>query len=458
MAAREILCWSPGPPDAAITEHLSRQGWQVLQAGDAHSVTRLLAARQVPVGLLCLHDYAPAQFNMVQNCLQGLRGRCAIEWVGALPPKALLLSCWRDLVLDYFFDHHPQPVDLDRLDLMLASALRRAVLRQPKGEPPPDAENLGMIGQSEAMNRLRQHIRKVAPTDAPVLISGESGSGKELAAQAIHRVSRRASGPFVAVNCGAIAPALIQSELFGHERGSFTGAIAGRSGLIETASGGTLFLDEIADLPLELQTNLLRFLQEHTIHKVGSSRSQRVDVRVIAASHTDLAHAVSTARFREDLFYRLSVLPVSVPPLRERLADVPALAQHFFCTSLSGSPQTRVEGFGQAALAALMAYAWPGNVRELHNRVRRAVVMADQRLISPQDLGLAAPAAPAGMALETVRTLAERDAIALTLGQVDRNVTHAARLLGISRMTLYRLMDKHGLSRRPDSLPLGDAA
>ena len=458
MLAREVLCWNPGPPDAALAGHLRCQGWHVVNAGDASAVRRELTARQLPVGLLWVPDGSALQISAVQACLQALRGQCDTLWVGVLPAQALDMACWRELVLNHLLDHDAQPLAFDKLDQMLASVLRRAQLRERENWQPPAGDSLGMIGQSEAMRQLRQHIRKVAPTDAPVLISGESGSGKELTAQAIHQLSRRAGGPFVAVNCGAIAPALIQSELFGHERGSFTGAVAGRAGLIEAAAGGTLFLDEIADLPLELQTNLLRFLQEHTIHKVGSSRSQPVDVRVIAASHTDLAGAVAKGRFREDLFYRLSVLPVRVPPLRERLTDVPALAQHFLRASLAGSPQAHAEGLSQAALTALMLHPWPGNVRELHNRVRRAVVMADQRLITPQDLGLAAPEQLDALALETVRTLAERDAIAQTLGRVDSNVTHAARLLGISRMTLYRLMDKHGLNRSTGSLPLDAAA
>jgi DNA-binding NtrC family response regulator len=218
--------------------------------------------------------------------------------------------------------------------------------------------------------------------------------------------------------------------------------------LIEAASGGTLFLDEIADLPLELQTNLLRFLQERTIQRVGSNKSLQVDVRVIAASHVDLAAAVSTGRFREDLFYRLSVLPITVPSLRERQADVLALAHYFLGASTERVNHVQILGFSHKAVEAMMFHTWPGNVRELCNRVKRAVVMTDQRLISPDDLGLTVPVSPAGMELEAVRTLAERDAITLALVRVDSNVTHAARALGISRMTMYRLMDKHGLSLR----------
>jgi DNA-binding NtrC family response regulator len=221
--------------------------------------------------------------------------------------------------------------------------------------------------------------------------------------------------------------------------------MASKQGLIESASSGTIFLDEVGDLPLELQTTLLRFLQERTIHRVGSTRSLHVDARVVAASHINLAAAVAAGRFREDLFYRLNVLPLNVPPLRERMVDVPLLAQHFLQRCLADQRQRRVDGFNRSAVAAMMAHHWPGNVRELHNRVQRAFVMTDQRLITPDDLMLCAPAASVGMRLEAIRTLAERDAITNTLERVGSNVTHAARELGISRMTLYRLIDKHRL-------------
>jgi DNA-binding NtrC family response regulator len=305
---------------------------------------------------------------------------------------------------------------------------------------------MALLGQSSAIQQLRHQIRKVAQVGAPVLIAGESGSGKELTARAVHNHSSRANGPFVAVNCGAIPASLIQSELFGYERGAFTGALRERRGLIESAAGGTLFLDEIGDLPMELQVNLLRFLQEGRINRVGASQSIGVDARIIAASHMDLEHGVKSGQFREDLLYRLNVLPLLVPPLRERKDDLELLSAHFF-EVFSQDKNPRLTGFNKRAINAIRAYDWPGNVRELINRIRRAMVMSDGRLITPSDMGLSEEAlARTGEALEDARIRAERDAIADCLQCSGNNISRAARDLGISRMTLYRLMVKHGVN------------
>jgi two-component system, NtrC family, response regulator HydG len=445
MKARKVLCVSLEDDSPQVADHLRAEGWEVSVAANLAMAQSLPPDPSVQVGVLLLGNLPADRLPAVAEFLRLSR---AMEWVGVVSSNALDSPVLRELVLNYFFDYHTKPFDWRVLDLTLGHAFRRALLRGQIHQPVQASGNMGMVGNSATIADLRQQIRKVANSEAPVLIGGESGSGKELAARAVHQCSWRKAGPFVAVNCGAIAPSLIHSELFGHERGSFTGATVGKQGLIESANSGTLFLDEITDLPLELQTNLLRFLQEHTIHRVGSTRSVQVDARVIAASHVDLSQAVAAGRFREDLFYRLNVLPLMVPSLRERLPDVPILAQHFLQNCRLDRHQRPIEGFSRQAIAAMMSHNWPGNVRELYNRVQRAFVMTDQNLVTPADLGLTVKSVSASIALDAVRTLAERDAISLTLGRVDRNITHAARELGISRMTLYRLMDKHGLAPR----------
>jgi two-component system, NtrC family, response regulator HydG len=445
MKPRKVLCVNLEGDSPEVAHHLQNEGWEVAIATDLIAAQHLQTQPSVQVGVLLLGNPAADRLQAVEEFLRLSRD---MEWVGLVSCEALDSPAMRELVLNYFFDYHTKPLDWRVLDLTLGHAFRRAQLRGLVHQSPQTLCSMGMVGNSLAISSLRQQIQKVASSEAAVLIGGESGSGKELAARAIHQCSWRAAGPFVAVNCGAIAPSLIHSELFGHERGSFSGAIASKQGLIESANAGTLFLDEITDLPLELQTNLLRFLQEHTIHRVGSTRSLQVNARVIAASHVDLSQAVAAGRFREDLFYRLNVLPIVVPSLRERLPDVPILAEYFLQRCRVDRPQRPVEGFSRQAIAAMMSHAWPGNVRELCNRVQRALVMTDQNLITPGDLGLAVNNSAASIGLDAVRTLAERDAISLTLGRVDRNITHAARELGISRMTLYRLMDKHGLAVR----------
>lgn len=317
-------------------------------------------------------------------------------------------------------------------------------------DPPVDATCGGhgphaLIGESAALHAVRTVLHKFAPVELPVLVTGETGTGKELAAHALHALSGRAGKPFIAVNCGAIPANLVQSELFGHERGSFTGADKRQIGVFESAHGGTVFLDEVGDLPAEAQTSLLRVLQEGTFERVGSSQPLRADVRVLAATHVELEHAVAQGRFRSDLYYRLNVLRLLMPPLRERGADVQLLAEHFLrCFRLRHG--VRARGFAPAAVQAMRRFDWPGNVRELLNRVQRAAIMAEGELISERDLELGASAAvlPAAM-LHDARGQAERDVLLQTLRQTGYNVSECARQMQISRVTVYRLCRKHRL-------------
>jgi DNA-binding NtrC family response regulator len=438
VSGRKLLCISGDDACASLAPD-----WDASVAGSLHDAARLLRRGAFLTGLL-VFPHAGAGEAGLRALDRFLRQHWQLHWIAVVDRATLRLPGFAELAVAHLHDYHTVPLDRERLRHTLGHAHGLALLRQAAAAGTPAATALG--GASAAITRLRSQIRKMARTDAPVLIAGESGSGKELAAQAIHAQSARAGGPFVPINCGAIAPSLIQSELFGHARGAFTGAAKDKAGLIESAGGGTVFLDEIADLPRELQSNLLRFLQEKTIYRLGATRSIAVDVRVIAASHVDLQQAVADGLFREDLFYRLNVLPLTVPPLRERRDDLALLAEHFF-NVYAADKAPRLKGFSGAAQRALREHAWPGNVRELINRIRRALVLAEGRLIDPHDLGLGPAAAPApGAALGDSRELAERAAIVASLERSGGNITHAARELAVSRTTLYRHMAKHGLA------------
>jgi DNA-binding NtrC family response regulator len=306
-----------------------------------------------------------------------------------------------------------------------------------------------MVGSSPAMQKVYASIRKFGATNAPVLITGESGTGKELVARAVHERSAYRAGPFVAINCAALPATLIAGELFGHEKGAFTGAVQRRIGRLESAQRGTIFLDEIGDLPLEQQVHLLRFLQERTIDRVGGTRPIEVDARVICATNTDLAKAVREGRFREDLYYRLHVLSLHLPSLRERGGDIELLAT-FFLRKFATEHGRAVEGFSDDAWQRIREHSWPGNVRELIGSIRRALVMADSSLIEARDLGLDEPAmrgaAAAGLAEVPVRTRVDAARLRESLTRNRGNVTLTARDLSLSRMTVYRLMRRFGLT------------
>ena len=353
-------------------------------------------------------------------------------------------------------DIFPKPVDLDELKIVLGRVFKRLALERDSLEERKLAQRLSLeevVGSSRAMQAVYATVRKVAATEVPVLIAGESGTGKELIAGAIHRLGPRCKGPFVPINCGAIPETLIESELFGHEKGSFTGATVQRRGRIEYARDGTLFLDEIAELAPELQVKLLRFLQEKVIERIGGREPIRVDARIIAASNQDLQQAVAAGRFREDLFFRLAVIRIDLPPLRARGNDVVELAEHLVRV-YSRELKRPAPRFSRAALEALRRHDWPGNVRELQNRIQRALVLSDQPALGPEELELEAPpeaapderaAAASAVTLKEAQAALEREMVERALRENAGNISKAARALGVSRPTLYSLMDRHGL-------------
>ena len=348
------------------------------------------------------------------------------------------------------FDYHLKPIDLDEYKVVLRRAAHLHSLAR-ESEASIQAQESAVrfediLGNTPRMREIFTVIQRVAKTDATVLVEGDSGTGKELIARAIHGRGPRRNGPFVAINCGAIPDTLLESELFGHERGAFTGAHVQRKGKFELADRGTLFLDEIGELPLLLQVKILRFLQERTVERIGGRQPIQLDLRVIAATNRDLKAHLERGLFREDLYYRLSVIRITVPPLRERGEDVILLA-HAFLQRASAAQRRRVR-FSAEALQALMAYAWPGNVRELENKVSRAVIMSRGRLIEPADLDL--PPADPGQAgsLRDTRDRVERQTLVEVLTRHRGNVSQAARELKVSRPTLPGLLDKHAIQAK----------
>ena len=305
-----------------------------------------------------------------------------------------------------------------------------------------------MIAAAPEMAKVARTIERVAPTNVSVMLLGASGTGKELLARGVHDSSDRRDGPFMAINCAAIPENLLESELFGHEKGAFTGAVKTTEGKIELAAGGTLFLDEVGDIPLPLQVKLLRFLQERTIERIGGRKAIGVDTRIVCATHQDLETMIGEGTFREDLFYRLAEIVVRIPALAERPGDAVLLAKHFLARfAKEMNPQVR--GFAPDALAAIDNWNWPGNVRELENRVKRAVIMADGKLVSAEDLDLAAGSgeeADIALNLKAAREQADRRMIRQALSRSEGNISNTAKLLGISRPTLYDLLKQYDLS------------
>ena len=361
------------------------------------------------------------------------------------------------------FDFLEKPLDSDRLLVTVRNALTQTTLANENQRFKRAAEELhAMVGTSPALKGVRALIDKVGPTAARVLITGENGSGKELVARAIHAASPRKQGPFIEVNCAAIPSELIESELFGHMKGSFTGAFADRPGKFELADDGTLFLDEIGDLSLAAQAKMLRALQEGEITRVGGAKSMRVDVRVLAATNKDLEAEIAMGRFREDLLYRLNVVPIPVPPLRERAGDVPELVAHF-ARAIAEAAGIPIRTFEPAAVERLQRRPWPGNVRELRNAVERLMILAPGKSVTPADVdrilsGGGDPPAPGVVnpddpftapTFEAFKLEAERVFLAAKLRQHDWNVSETARALDMPRSNLYKKIERYGLTREP---------
>jgi len=348
------------------------------------------------------------------------------------------------------YDFLSKPVDMDELQLLLKRCYHVADLEREYIEMKRQSQSdgfEGMVGASKSMQTVFETIRKVATADAPIMILGESGTGKEMAARAIHQQSNRSEGPFVAINCSAIPETLLESELFGHEKGSFTGAHAQHIGKIEQAQGGTLFLDEIGEVPLQVQVKLLRFLQEGTIERVGGRESIQVNARILAATNADLKKGMADGSFREDFYFRLAVVELNLPALRDREDDTTVIA-----TSLLNrfAAENGKEGlsFAKKTITAMYKHPWTGNVRELQNRIRRAVIMCDGKTISPEDMELSSNSgAVLGQTLKEARENLEREMVQLALKKHNGKITAAAAELGVSRPTFYELMDKLGIQR-----------
>ncbi len=351
-------------------------------------------------------------------------------------------------IADGAWDFYAKPIDIDALGLIVARAFHVHALEAENRRLAARNANAGfggLIAASPEMAAVTRTLERVAPADVSVMLLGASGTGKELLARGLHDASPRAQGRFVAINCAAIPETLLESELFGHEKGAFTGAIKTTEGKIEQAAGGTLFLDEIGDVPLALQVKLLRFLQERVIERVGGRKAIAVDTRIVCATHQNVDAMVAAGRFREDLYYRLAEIVVRIPTLAERSGDAGVLARHFILKHAKAM-NAGVTGLAADARAAIDAWGWPGNVRELENRIKRAVIMADGKLITAADLDLDSTADDAdALNLRAAREVADRKAIRRALARAEGNISGAARMLGISRPTLYDLLKSYDL-------------
>ena len=439
-----------------LFERILADGYAVTTSSDGSRALALIATGEFDVVVTDIRMPGAGGFDV----LEAVKARAPSTEVVMMTGYATVADAVRAMKSGAY-DYLEKPFDPDAAALVVARAAERKRLRDEAATLRRALEGTygfeDLIGKSAAMQEVYRLLRRAAGLDITVLLLGETGTGKELAARAIHSSSSRKARRFVPVNCGALPPDLVESELFGHARGAFTGAAAAKPGLFEDADGGTLFLDEIGELPLPIQVKLNRALQEREIRRVGDNTPVHVDVRIIAATHRDLKAEAAAGRFREDLFYRLHVLPIRLPPLRERLEDVPLLAAHFL-DEHARAFHREVTGLEPDALRALTAYPWPGNVRELENAIERAVAVTSGQVIAAQDLPREITAAPPAAApgelltalpyreaIDLARDRVSRDYLAALLREFHGNVTQAAARAGMERESLHRLLKRHGL-------------
>jgi two-component system, NtrC family, response regulator len=420
-------------------------GYEVMTVGDRQAALEQIRTYQPPVVTLDLGlppdaDGASEGFATLQDILRAAPHTKVIVVTGNADRENALRA-----VSMGAYDFFNKPINAELLSFLVNRAYRMHELESENRQLQQSRQHSpleGVVASSKAMLEVCQTVEKVAPTNATVLLLGESGTGKELCARALHELSPRAKKRFVAINCAAIPHNLLESELFGYERGAFTGANKQTLGKIECADGGTLFLDEIGDLPLSLQAKLLRFLQERVIERIGGREEIPIDLRVVCATHQDLPAKIRSGEFREDLYYRMAEINVRIPPLRERESDTLLLARTIL-DQMNLEQGKSLKGFTDDALAALEAHSWPGNVRELKNRLKRAIIMTNGNRITPQDLELETPQSDAPtFNLREIREQAERQTVLRALTHADGKITRAADLLGISRPTMYDLIHK----------------
>ncbi|MFQ5661511.1 MAG: PEP-CTERM-box response regulator transcription factor [Gammaproteobacteria bacterium] len=423
--------------------------YDVSVVGDRESALKRLQEDQTPVIILDL--------GLPPDIANASEGLAALEQILAMSPESKVIVVTGNdehenalaSVRLGAYDFYQKPVEPEILGLIIDRAYRLHAIEQEnkrlveeRGKTPLQ----GIIATSPAMLAVCDTVSKIAPTDVTVLLLGESGTGKELLARAVHEMGLRKDGAFIAINCAAIPENLLESELFGYEKGAFTGAAKQTLGKIEYANGGTLFLDEVGDLPLSLQAKLLRFIQERVIERIGGRREIPVDVRIVCATHQDLTGKIASGEFREDLYYRISEISIDIPPLRDRPDDAVLLAHHFL-KLYQGARGGKAKRFSEEALSMITEHDWPGNARQLENMVKRATVMAESEQIEAADLGFTPQQGTHGVVLDlkTARDRAEKEAVKNALDSCQGRITQAAKLLGISRPTLYDLVERHGL-------------